>query len=211
MWNINLKRGTVWTTKSINQYEICYDGMTCGSIKVLLLSVYTDVTGNEIYTYLKVFDREKANRQCTPITLNNKTVYVELHELLTGDQRSLEAFVGNVSIPDVNRVVEEAKTHFNLYKEKEKKVKPVEKIDYKSCQQKIFKFGIDIYVTESDDVKISKSKKLTLSQRCKNDIIYNSKTDEDIRILCDKYSIYPVKAIREIKNRLVYQHKQKEG
>ena len=45
----------------------------------------------------------------------------------------------------------------------------------------------------------------------KKDIIYNSKTDEDIRLLCDKYKIYPIKAIKEIRNRLIYQHKQKEG
>ena len=29
--------------------------------------------------------------------------------------------------------------------------------------------------------------KLILSESAKQDIIYNSKTDEDIRILCDKY------------------------
>ena len=78
-------------------------------------------------------------------------------------------------------------------------------------QEMIHKFGINVFVTQNKDVKLSKSKKLILSKKAKDDIIYNSKTDEDIRNLCDKYQIYPIKAIKEIKNRLVYQHRQKEG
>lgn len=80
-----------------------------------------------------------------------------------------------------------------------------------SNQQRIHKFGIDVFITENDDVKISKSEKLILSNSAKQDIIYNSNTESDIRHLSDKYQIFPVKAIKEIRNRLVYRHKQKEG
>ena len=78
-------------------------------------------------------------------------------------------------------------------------------------QQCIYKFGINIYVTENKNVHITNKGKLLLSEECKNDIIYNSKTDEDIFILCQKYHIFPIKAIKEIRNRLIYRHKQKEG
>lgn len=78
-------------------------------------------------------------------------------------------------------------------------------------QKRVHKFGIDVFITENENVKLSKTNKLILSDSAKDDIIYNSKTDEDIRILSDKYQIFPVKAIKEIRNRLIYKHKQKEG
>lgn len=214
MWNINLKRGTVWSTKSLNEYDDVYEGMTFGSMNVLLLSVYTDMEGNKIYTYLKVCDSKRKNRVYTEIKLNGNIKYIELNELQTGDQRSLQSYQGTISLEDLNIVIKSAKYHFNLFSQKEKVVEPVkveQNIINENCQQKIYKFGIDIYVNESEDVKISKSKKLILSDKCKDDIIYNSKTDEDIRVLSDKYHIYPMKAIKEIRNRLVYQHKQKQG
>ena len=80
-----------------------------------------------------------------------------------------------------------------------------------NSQKNIEKFGITVYITENEDVKLTKSNKIKLSKKAKEDIIYNSKTDEDIKILCEKYSIYPIKAIKEIRNRLIYQHKQNEG
>lgn len=210
MWNIYLKRGTIWSVKSINQYDERYEGMCAGNCQVLILSAYTDQFNNPKYTYLKVKQTEYGERSYYRIKVNKEYLYVELDNLHTGDQRSLCSYQGTISHEDLNNVIKAAKDHFNLNIKKERTVKPKEK-EIEIPQQRIYKFGINVYVTENEHVKVNSKKQIILSKEAKDDIIYNSKTDDQIRVLCDKYKIYPLKAIKEIRNRLIYQHKQKEG
>lgn len=209
MWNVNIRKGTIWNVKSLNQYDYNFPGMKfCGG-RVLILSAYTDQNDNKIFTYLEVTDRKKVDKYY--IDINKDKFAVELNTIQTGDQRALESFVEAVSFTDMNRVIKAARDHFNLHNYKEDKKPRKTEEDLEIPQQRIYKFGIDVYVTENEHVHVNDAKKILLSKEAKDDIIYNSNTEEDIRILCDKYKIYPIKAIKEIKSRLVYQHKQKEG
>ena len=215
MWNNQIRKGSLWTVKSLNEYEEQYEGMTFGNTMVLILSAYYDAQINKrIFTYLKISNVKKDDTKYIPAVINNKTKYIEIANLYTGDQRALDTYITQFSYNFLNDIITQVKDYFDLHKKKEKeitRVKPKEEKSNENGQQRIYKFGIDIYVTENEDVKISKTKKLILSNKAKEDIIYNSKTNEDIRILSNKYQIFPTKAIREIRNRLVYQHKQKEG
>lgn len=209
MWNVNIRKGTIWNVKSLNQYDYNFPGMKfCGG-RVLILSAYTDQNDNKIFTYLEVTDRKKVDKYY--IDINKDKFAVELNTIQTGDQRALESFVEAVSFTDMNKVIKAARDHFNLHNYKEDKKTRKTEEDLEIPQQRIYKFGIDVYVTENEHVHVNDAKKILLSKEAKDDIIYNSNTEEDIRILCDKYKIYPIKAIKEIKSRLVYQHKQKEG
>ena len=156
--------------------------------------------------------RKRDNKIYVDISSNKEQYSIELNTLMTGDQNALDHFIGSVSISDMNKVIKEARNHFNLQNYKEDRRVTTKKIEDEDIpQQRLFKFGINVYITENENVHINKAKKIILSKKAKEDIIYNSKTDEDIRLLCDKYKIYPMKAIKEIRNRLVYQHKQKES
>lgn len=209
MWNINIRKGTIWNVKSLNQYDYSFPGMKfCGG-RVLILSAYTDIAGNKIFTYLDIHDRKKLDR--IYIDIDKDKYSVELNTIQTGDQRALESFVSDVSFVDMNRVIKAARDHFNLHNYKEDKRPRKTSDELEVPQQRLYKFGIDVYVTENEHVYVNDAKKIILSAQAKQDIIYNSATDEDIQALCNKYKIYPMKAIREIKSRLVYQHKQKEG
>lgn len=210
MWNIYLKRGTIWSVKSINQYDEHYDGMSAGLGFVLILSIFTDEYKNQKFTYLKVKQCKYGERSYYQVKVNDEYMYVELDNLQTGDQRSLQNYKATLSFEDLNNVIKAAKDHFDLNIKREKTTRPKEK-EIEIPQQRIYKFGIDVYVTENEHVSVNSKKQIILSKEAKNDIIYNSQTDEQIRILCDKYKIYPLKAIKEIRNRLVYQHKQNEG
>lgn len=209
MWNVNIRKGTIWNVKSLNQYDYSFPGMRfCGG-RVLILSAYTDVSGNKIFTYLDIHERKKLDR--IYIGIDKDKYFVELNTIQTGDQRALESFVDHVSFTDMNNVIKAARDHFHLHNYKEDKRPRKTEEEKEIPQQRIYKFGIDVYVTENEHVHVNDAKKIILSADAKQDIIYNSATDEDIRALCDKYKIYPMKAIKEIKSRLVYQHKQKEG
>lgn len=210
MWNIYLRRGTIWSVKSINQYDEIYEGMSAGLSYVLILSIFTDQYNNQKFTYLKAreYDYKKEERYYMPIQIESKTWYIELDNLKIGDQRALNSYETTVSNNDLNKIIKSAKEYFNLNIKKEKEIKVEEK---EIPQQRIYKFGIDVYVTENEHVSVNSKKQIILSKEAKDDIIYNSQTDEQIRDLCDKYKIYPLKAIKEIRNRLVYQHKQNEG
>ena len=210
MWNIYLKRGNIWSVKSINQYEQHYEGMSAGSCYVLILSAYKDQFDEYKFTYLKVRENNYGNRSYHRIKVKDNYMYVELDTLQTGDQRALESYKSSISNDDLNDIIKAAKDHFNLNIKREK-INKSKEIEKEIPQQRIYKFGIDVYVTENEHVHISPKKQILLSKEAKDDIIYNSKTDEQIRILCDKYKIYPLKAIKELRNRLVYQHKQNEG
>lgn len=210
MWNIYLKRGTIWSVKSINQYEEHYEGMSAGNGYVLILSVFTDQYNNPKYTYLRVRYTDYGERSFYKVKVNDEYMFVELDTLQTGDQRSLFSYIGTISNDDLINIIRETRQHFNLNIKRERIVKPKEK-EIEIPQQRIYKFGIDVYVTENEHVSINSKKQIILSKEAKNDIIYNSKTEDQIRILCDKYKIYPLKAIKEIRNRLIYQHKQNEG
>lgn len=210
MWNVYLRRGTIWSVKSINQYDEIYEGMSAGLNYVLILSIFTDQYNNQKFTYLKAreYDYKKIERYYMPIQIESKTWYIELDNLKTGDQRALDSYETTVSNENLNNIVKAAKDYFNLNIKKEHQLKIEEK---EIPQQRIYKFGIDVYVTENEHVSVNSKKQIILSKEAKDDIIYNSQTDDQIRTLCDKYKIYPLKAIKEIRNRLVYQHKQNEG
>lgn len=214
MWNVNIKRGAIWSTKSINQYEDNYIGMTAGTSLILIVNAFIDEYGNRKIVYFKISNICPKLSLTKSIIINNYTKYIVLDNIFTGQQEALDSFVANVSSIEMTDIIKTANKYFNLTmhtKNIETKNIETKNTAINSCQRRIYKFGIDIYVTENDNVTISESNKLILSESAKQDIIYNSKTDEDIRILCDKYMIYPAAAIRNIRNRLVYQHKQKEG
>lgn len=213
MWNIYLKRGTIWSVKSINQYEQNYEGMSAGLCYVLILSVYIDQYQNHKFTYIKLKENDfkKEERDYISITDNeNKDWFVDFNSLFTGDQRALELYKSSIDNNTFNIIIKEIKNHFNLNIIKEKQSVTKEK-EFEVPQQRIYKFGIDVYVTENEHVTVNSKKQIILSKEAKDDIIYNSKTEDQIRVLCDKYKIYPIKAIKEIRNRLIYQHKQNEG
>lgn len=212
MWNVNMRRGTIWSTKSINQYEYNYIGMTAGSAWVLILNAFTDENGYKKIIYFRISNTKPEIALSVPIQIKNDTKYVLIDNILTGQQEALESFVYDLSLVQISEILKLSNAYYNL-STKIKKTKPeIEKEEFdNNCQRRIHKFGIDIYVTENENVTISETNKLMLSQSARNDIIYNSKTDYDIRLLCDKYMIYPAAAIKNIRNRLVYQHKQKEG
>lgn len=212
MWNYNIKSGSIWTVKSINELDetdTIYDGMTYGSSFVLILSAFTDVNDIKKFTYLKVYKCKRKNRTMMQLTINNIIYYIELDELKTGDQRSLDKYIDKLDIIQIQNVVKAAKDYFNLNSKKKPNTKQLPD-NTDEPQQRIHKFGIDVLVTENENVKLDKNNKIKLSKSAKQDIIYNSKTDDDIKTLCYKYKIFPVKAMKEIKNRLVYQHKQKD-
>ena len=49
MWNINIRKGTIWSIKSLNEYDDYYEGMKYGSYKVLILSAYTNQYNEKIF------------------------------------------------------------------------------------------------------------------------------------------------------------------
>lgn len=61
MWNIYIRRGSIWSVKSINQYETAYEGMSAGPSLVLILSAYKNQYGESKFTYLKI--RENTYRK----------------------------------------------------------------------------------------------------------------------------------------------------
>lgn len=211
MWNINAKKGSIWSVKNINECDKYYEGMSFNYSMSLILSSYIDENNNWLYTYAKIVNDNRGSI-AVPITMNESIRYVDISNIYTGNQKSLDKFVCQLDVMSFNRVIDNIKEHFGIAPIVEKQVREKHsKVLNDFSQQRIHKFGIDILVTENENVKITDSKRLVLSNTAKNDIIYNSKTDDDIRILCDKYKIFPVKAIKEIRNRLVYQHKQREG
>lgn len=225
MWNINLRRGAIWSTKSLNEvqeYEKVYEGMTNGHMYVLLVSVFTDPFKQHRCTYFKMSKCKPKNRLYEEIQINDKTWYVLIENLYSGDVKALDEFISSIPFEKYCFIVNSAKEYFNLKPcKKENYIESIKKPvkteprsnleDFKGEVpiQKIHKFGIDILVKENSDVTITKSNRICLSESAKLDIVHNSKTDEDLKLLSDKYKIYPVKAIREIRNRLVYQYKHK--
>ena len=190
----SIKRGTIWYVKSCNEYEEYYEGMTFGTSLILVTAFYNYNTDNKI-TYFKIDHRK--SQYSLEIEINNITKYIHLDKLYTGDAKCLDYYVKQLEFTTFRKLLTIASK--------------ISRKQAVNSQKNIEKFGITVYITENEDVKLTKSNKIKLSKRAKEDIIYNSKTDEDIKILCEKYNIYPIKAIKEIRNRLIYQHKQNEG
>lgn len=211
----NLKPGSIWMVKSFNEYEEYYAGMSCGNSRILIISVFKDNNDTTKFTYVKLYKFKKKESKCNYININLKDTnfYIDIDNYYLGDVQALDYFIYNINEDQFKLIIHliEKTLNITINKSNIYKNEKTTKINENIHQETIHKFGIDIYVTENEDVKLTKNKKLILSQKAKDDIIYNSKTLEDIRILCDKYQIYPIKAIKEIRNRLVYQHKQIQG
>ena len=214
MWNKNIKRGSIWSVKSYNQYEDeNYLGMSLNTSYVLILSYFLDNYNVHKFTYLKATYFKKPNKLYTEINFKGEPLYIDIEFLHTGQQECLEFYKGCIDYQVVNNIVDLTKDYFNLKHEKpinlSKKVILQNTTVTTDLQQKIYKFGINIFVTPSNNVKITNSNRIILSDIAKKDILQNSFDEEHIQHLCNKYKIYPTKAIREIKNRLVYQYKNK--
>lgn len=216
MWNINIQRGKIWSVKSLNEYDYNYQGMTFGMSNVLILSAFYDKTTDiKKFTYLKISKYKSPFRLYEQVILEDgSTMYVQIDELSTGDQRALGYYVGSLNFEQTNKIVEIAKQYFNLKKSKTENYitsfkKPVKNEGRSNNTQIIHKFGIDINVTPNQYVSISKSGRLNLDKKVKDDIVYNTNSDMEFNFISQKYGISPIKAIHEIKNRLVYQYKNK--
>lgn len=212
MNNKDIQPGSIWMVKSLNEFDEYYNGMSLGSSRILIISVFKYNNDSIKFTYIKLSRYRKKDNDVDymELRLKNARFFLDLSELFQGTEEALDYHIYNLQEPNYITIKDTIQSNFNIILNNtldSRKIINSSKIN----QQRIHKFGIDIFVTENTDVKLTKNKKLILSNRAKQDIIYNSKTDEDIRILSDKYQIYPVKAIKEIRNRLVYQHKQIEG
>ena len=127
MWNVKVRRGSIWSVKNYNQYEnLNYQGMTLNTSYVLILSSYINTDNTFKFTYLKVSYRKKPNKNYITINLNNDTMYVDIEFLYTGDQRALEFYQGSLNYNLVNDIVTQTKEYFNLKRSNETKlIKPL--------------------------------------------------------------------------------------
>ena len=212
MNNKDIQPGSIWMVKSLNEFDKYYNGMSLGSSRILIISVFKHSNDSIKFTYVKLskYRKKDNNIDYLELKLKDTKFFLDLSELFLGTEEALDYHIYNLQEPNYITIKDIIQSNFNIILNNtldSRKIINSSKIN----QQRIHKFGIDIFVTENTDVKLTKNKKLILSNKAKQDIIYNSKTEEDIRILSDKYQIYPVKAIKEIRNRLVYQHKQVEG
>lgn len=213
MWNINIRSGSIWTVKSINELsegDKIFEGMTYGTSYVLLLSAFTDIDNVKKFTYFKVHRTPIKYKTMLPIVINsNKTMYVELDQIQTGNQKSLESFIYRITLNQIQGIAKAAKSYFNLNIDRKRLKTSIntEKVIKESLNRKIFKFGIEVYVKESENVHIDNHNRIMLSNKARQDIIVNGIDDVHIEDLCYKYQIFPVKAIKEIRRRLVYQQK----
>lgn len=212
MNNKDIQPRSIWMVKSLNEFDKYYNGMSLGSSRILIISVFKHNNDSIKFTYIKLSRYRKKDNDVDYMELRLKDTrfFLDLSELFQGTEEALDYHIYNLQESNYITIKDIIQSNFNIILNNtldSRKIINSSKIN----QQRIHKFGIDIFVTENTDVKLTKNKKLILSNKAKQDIIYNSKTEEDIRILSDKYQIYPVKAIKEIRNRLVYQHKQVEG
>lgn len=212
MNNKDIQPGSIWMVKSLNEFDKYYNGMSLGSSRILIISVFKHNNDSIKFTYIKLSRYRKKNNDVDYMELRLKDTrfFLDLSELFQGTEEALDYHIYNLQESNYITIKDTIQSNFNIILNNTLDSRKIIN-NSKNNQQRIHKFGIDIFVTENTDVKLTKNKKLILSNKAKQDIIYNSKTEEDIRILSDKYQIYPVKAIKEIRNRLVYQHKQVEG
>lgn len=214
MWNVNLKAGTIWSVKSINEYDYRYAGMTCGVSYVLILSVFEDEYGNKRFTYIRVSYGDKSNVLTMQSSLNDKLLYITLEQLLTGDQRSLDKYIGTIKPKEYNNILKCLRDYFNLNYEKKSKLlesnthinKKVKK-DISDTGVQLHKYGMVIIVVPNEDVSIDDRNRILLSNKAKQDILNNTNCYQDLVEMSNKYQIYPDSAIRVIKSKLKYQAK----
>ena len=212
MNNKDIQPGSIWMVKSLNEFDKYYNGMSLGSSRILIISVFKHSNDSIKFTYVKLskYRKKDNNIDYLELKLKDTKFFLDLSELFQGTEEALDYHIYNLQESNYLIIKNIIQSNFNITLNNTIDSRKIIN-NSKNNQQRIHKFGIDIFVTENTDVKLTKNKKLILSNKAKQDIIYNSKTDEDIRILSDKYQIYPVKAIKEIRNRLVYQHKQVKG
>lgn len=218
MWNVNYKSGSIWTTKSLNQYEYeNYKGMSFGTKNILILSTYIDVSGIEKFTYLELERRYQESEFNTylEITIDTSLYYINFNNIYTGDKRALDTFVCNIDKYYEKEVFDMLGLHFNFFRKKNKKEetkivieKEQEKEVVKKPKQKtqtIHKYGIDITFIPSKHISLLPNGKFSFSDNFNKDILSSKEPGE----LSIKYNIFPEKAIREIRNRKKYSNKNK--
>lgn len=228
--------GSIWSVKSRNEYENNnYLGMSFGQQKILILNY--NKKQNTI-TYLKVGKPTCTGEKFMLLSnINSTKLYeIKLSGIYIGCVECLDKLLNALSSHTVNGILANIFDIFEIPRIPGNKCNANDKLLYnrlyinksfeelsgdytyipnsittQSKQQQLHKYGIDVYITENTNVHIDSNNKIILSDNAKEDFIYHGSTEEDRLKLCDKYLIYPEKAIREIRNRLIYRHKQKEG
>lgn len=179
-------KGAIWYTKSLNEYNYTVEGMTAGS--KLVFTIGNHYSDKNLFTYLKIFDKYDKFRY--PIVINNQVKFIDYSQMYTGNTAALHTLETRLDFNTTNTIINKIK-----YSDKN--------------LNKYFilnKFKIKVVVIENEDVKIDILKRIILSDKAKQDII-NTKDENDLNLLCGKYQIYPIKALKEIKSRLIYKAK----
>lgn len=212
MWNYNLRQGTIWSVKSMNSYEEHYEGMTFGESLVLILSVYTDVSEIEKFTYLKIDKVIRNNFYTYEIVESSNNIYnINLNSIYTADRRSLENYVDSISTLSMKRILNTIKTQFNFFsKNKSLTNKSIKSKTKVKVQTKINTFNKDLTTINKYGltVRFKPSKHITLN-RCNNRFIFSEEFKNDAMLLSakdvsNKYSIFPEQAVKIIRSKLVY-------
>ena len=208
MWNYNLRQGTIWALKSMNSYDEHYEGMAFGEIYVLILSVYTDENNIEKFTYLKL-DKIIKNDFYTyeEIQTDEGKFFINFNYINTGDRRSLERYITCLDKITIHNILNTIKTHYsflNVKKEKDIiKTTNVNKPKFEKNLITTHKYNTVVQFIESEHIQLKKDR-FKFSQEFKNDVV-----NMDPKQISIKYNIFPLRAIKIIKSKLIYANKHK--
>lgn len=207
MWNYNIKSGSIWTLKSLNEFNENYMGMRFGEQTILILSTYIDENNIEKFTYLTLDRNIRYNTSLYKIVqINNMEYYINYDNVYTGDRRSLNSFISNINEIDIKEVLSMLGLHFNFgKKKKEQQVKTDIQFTHTPEFTTIHKYGMDVEFIPSKDVYLADNGRLILSDKIKRDIL----NDVNVDSIAVKYQLFPQQAIRIIKSKLKYQIKHK--
>ena len=123
MWNVNFRRGTIWEVKSINECDKDYYGVGFNNHLILMLSVFTDESGKQKYTYLTIDDRKTFKyKTYIDIDMRNCIKYVEIDRLLTGEILSLKRYICDIQNADLDKILNSLKIQFNIFRPRQKEM-----------------------------------------------------------------------------------------
>lgn len=233
MWNYNLKQGSVWTIKSLNNYDEHYEGMTFGETTVIILSVYTDVNNLEKFTYLKLDRIIKNNFYAyEEIIIKGIKYYINFNSIMTGDKKALESYISTLDNTTIKNILNTIKVHYSFFNKIKNKldneITQINKNETKSTIKNINllqeelntkqvnneinvkdnvviinKYGIQVRLKESEHIQV-KNNRFKFSEQFKTDVV--NIDPEQVSI---KYQIFPVQAVKIIKSKLIYVNNHK--
>lgn len=112
----DIQPGSIWMVKSLNEFDKYYNGMSSGSSRILIISVFKHHNDSIKFIYIKLNKYRKKDNDIDYLELKLKDTkfFLDLSELFQGTEEALDYHIYNLQESNYLTIKDMIQSNFNI-------------------------------------------------------------------------------------------------